>query len=107
MMILKEQIVAIIFSFIYGGILSVLYNFNYNILFSERKIIKIIFNIIFILDLVLIYFVIMRKINNAIIHPYFYLFIVVGFFVFFNFSKSLRLLIKIPKLKKTDQKCKK
>ncbi len=107
MMILKEQIVAIIFSFIYGGILSVLYNFNYNILFSERKIIKIIFNIIFILDLVLIYFLIMRKINNAIIHPYFYLFIVVGFFVFFNFSKSLRSLIKIPKLKKTDQKCKK
>ena len=111
MMSLSEQVVALIFSFIYGGVLSVLYNFNYNILFYKNRVVKIIFNILFILDLVLIYFLAMRKINNAIIHPYFYLFIIFGFFLFFDFSKRFRKLLKMPevkkKIKKDDQKCKK
>ena len=111
MMNLSEQVVALIFSFIYGGVLSVLYNFNYNILFYKNRVVKIIFNILFILDLVLIYFLVMRKINNAIIHPYFYLFIIFGFSLFFDFSKRLRKLLKLPevkkKIKKDDQKCKK
>ena len=111
MMNLSEQVVALIFSFIYGGVLSVLYNFNYNILFYKNRVVKIIFNILFILDLVLIYFLVMRKINNAIIHPYFYLFIIFGFSLFFDFSKRFRKLLKMPevkeKIKKDDQKCKK
>ena len=111
MMNLSEQVVALIFSFIYGGVLSVLYNFNYNILFYKNRVVKIIFNILFILDLVLIYFLVMRKINNAIIHPYFYLFIIFGFSLFFDFSKCFRKLLKMPevkkKIKKDDQKCKK
>ncbi len=111
MMNLSEQVVALIFSFIYGGVLSVLYNFNYNILFYKNRVVKIIFNILFILDLVLIYFLVMRKINNAIIHPYFYLFIIFGFSLFFDFSKRFRKLLKMPevkkKIKKDAQKCKK
>ena len=111
MMNLSEQVVALIFSFIYGGVLSVLYNFNYNILFYKNRVVKIIFNILFILDLVLIYFLVMRKINNAIIHPYFYLFIIFGFSLFFDFSKRFRKLLKMPevkkKIKKDDKKCKK
>ena len=111
MMNLSEQVVALIFSFIYGGVLSVLYNFNYNILFYKNRVVKIIFNILFILDLVLIYFLVMRKINNAIIHPYFYLFIIFGFSLFFDFSKRFRKLLKMPevnkKTKKDDQNCKK
>ena len=104
MMSLSEQVVALIFSFIYGGILSVLYNFNYNLLFYKKKSIKIFFNIIFILDLVLIYFLAMRKINNAIIHPYFYLFIIFGFSLFFDFSKRFRKLLKMPEVKKKLKK---
>ena len=70
----------------------------------------IIFNILFVFDLVLIYFLVMRKINNAVIHPYFYLFIILGFFTFFNITKRFRKLVKMPKVKKKpkkdDQKCK-
>ena len=109
-MSLVEQVIALIFSFIYGGVLSVLYNFNYNILFYKNRVVKIIFNIIFIFDLVLIYFLVMRKINNAVIHPYFYLLIILGFFTFFDITKRFRKLIKMPevkkKTKKRDQKCK-
>ena len=46
-MSLVEQVVSLIFSFIYGGVLSVLYNFNYNILFYKNRVVKIIFNILF------------------------------------------------------------
>ena len=99
-MILSEQIISIIFSFIYGCILSLLYNLNYNLLFNKRKVYKVIFNIIFILDLVLIYFLIMKKINNAIIHPYFYLSIILGFFSCFNISKRFRNVFKDTKKKK-------
>ena len=110
MMGLKEQVLAIFFSFIFGSLLSCLYNFNYKLLFNKRKIVKIIFNIIFIFDLVLIYFLVMRKINNAIIHPYFYLLIALGFFTFFNLTKKLRSLLKVLDIKenskKDDQKCK-
>ena len=104
MMSLFEQVVTLIFSFIYGGILSVLYNFNYNLLFYKKKSIKIFFNIIFVLDLVLIYFLVMRKINNAIIHPYFYLFIILGFFLFFDVTKRFRKMVKMPKVKKKIKK---
>ena len=102
MMGLKEQIIAIIFSYIYGGFLAFLYNLNYNLLFYQRRVVKIIFNIIFTLDLVLIYFLLMRKINKAIIHPYFYLFIIFGFFTFFFLTKRLRRFLKLPSIKKKD-----
>lgn len=111
MMSLTEQVIALIFSFIYGGVLSVLYNFNYNLLFYKNIVVKIIFNILFVLDLVLIYFLVMRRINNAVIHPYFYIFIVLGFFTFFDITKRFRKILKMPPLKKKtkkgDQKCKK
>ena len=104
MMSLSEQIIGIIFSFCYGCFLSVLYNFNYNLLFNLGKIKKLVFNILFIFDLVLIYFLIIRKINNAVIHPYFYLFIVLGFLSVFSISKKLRSLLKVPKVKEKSKK---
>ncbi len=102
-MILTEQIISIIFSFIYGVILSLLYNLNYYLLFNKRKVYKVIFNIVFIFDLVLIYFLIMKRINNAIIHPYFYLSIILGFLSCFNISKKFRNVFKDSNLnKKSD-----
>ena len=104
MMGLTEQVIALVFSFIYGVVLSVLYNLNYNLLFYKRRSVKIIFNILFVLDLVLIYFLVMRKINNAVIHPYFYLFIILGFFAVFDVSKRFRKLLKMPPVKKKPKK---
>ena len=90
MMSLSEQIISMIFSFIYGIVISVLYNFNYNLLFSKRTIFKVIFNLLFVFDLVLLYFLIIKKINGGIIHPYFYLLITLGFISCFSISKGLR-----------------
>ena len=96
-MTLSEQVFSIVFSFIYGMVLSLLYNFNYNLLFSKTKIAKVIFNILFVLDLVLIYFLIIKKINGGIIHPYFYLLIILGFASCFDVSKRLRKILKVDK----------
>ena len=63
-MSLSEQVFSMIFSFIYGIVLSILYNFNYNLLFSKTKISKVIFNLLFVLDLVLLYFLIIKKIKE-------------------------------------------
>ena len=96
-MSLSEQVLSIGFSFIYGVVLSFLYNFNYNLLFNKEKVFKIVFNILFVLDLVLIYFFIIKKINGGIIHPYFYLLIILGFVSCFDVSKKLRKFLKFNK----------
>ena len=96
-MSLSEQFLSIGFSFIYGVVLSFLYNFNYNLLFNKEKVFKIFFNILFVLDLVLIYFLIIKKINGGIIHPYFYLLIILGFVSCFDVSKKLRKFLKFNK----------
>ena len=101
---LKEQIIGMLFSFLYGLFLGGLYNFNYNLLFKLPKLKKVLFNFLFVFDLVLLYFIIIKKINGGIIHPYFYLLIVLGFLVTFKYSKKVRTFIKVPVLKKEKKK---
>ena len=100
-MILKEQFLALFFSFFFGVVLSFLYNFNYNLLFTKRMGIKVFFTIVFILDMVLIYFFVIEKINGGIVHFSFYFFILGG--VVFSYRKGvvLRKYIKIKEKKKT------
>ena len=84
-MSLNEQILSLVFSFVYGLFLAFVYNFNYNLLFNKTKVFKIILNLLLVLDLVLIYFILIKKINGGIIHPYFYF--LINDFVISNRSK--------------------
>lgn len=93
-MSLNEQILSLVFSFVYGLFLAFAYNFNYNLLFNKTKVFKVILNLLLVLDLVLIYFILIKKINGGIIHPYFYFLIVIGFILNFNYSKKLRRFFK-------------
>jgi len=77
-MILKEQLYTILFSTIFGGIFYILIEMNKKILFNQSTGKKIISNLLFIIDLTLIYFIILRYINNGIITYYSYLFIILG-----------------------------
>ncbi len=105
-MSLTIQIISSIYSVGYGLFLGVVYNINYKFLFNKRKVTKIVFNFIFVMDLVLIYFLFLKRINQGIIHPYFYLLIILGFSITFKKFKFLRK-IKFNLLKKTIKKCKK
>lgn len=76
---LKLQIISIAFSFFYGIFLSSLISLQYKFLFESKKNIRIIGNFIFSLDMVLIYFLLIKKINYGDIHPLFYVLIFLGY----------------------------
>lgn len=90
---LKMQVFSLIFSFFYGSLFSVLVNINYIFLFNRRKLFRIVFTIIFVFFISLLYFFIINIINNGIIHFYFFLFILSGFYISFPYSKKLRTLV--------------
>lgn len=89
-MTLKVQIISLMFSFFFGIVFSFFVNINYNFLFMKNKIIQVIITFFFVLDCALFYFLILKIINNGIIHPYFYLMIILGFCFSFPFNKKFR-----------------
>jgi len=89
-MILEVQIQSLIYSFVYGFFFSILLNLNYKYLFKTGIYYKIFINILFILDNVLLYYILLRIINNGVIHPYFFIMIVLGFLLGNYYSKKIR-----------------
>lgn len=87
---LKTQIISMVVSLLYGYIFSCLVNINYKFLFSKVLWFKILINIIFIIDNGLLYFIIIKKINNGYIHYYLYIMIIIGFFLGFFKTRFMR-----------------
>ncbi len=90
---LTIQLNLLTFSFFYGIFVSLLINLNYKFLYNERKLIKILSTILFVGINVLLYFIILLRINNGILHFYSLLIIVVGFILENLIEKKL-----VPKL---------
>ena len=80
-MSLDIQLKLIIFSFLYGIFLGILMRINYKLLYNENKTIKIISTILLVISSILLYFVILLKINFGIVHYYSLLIIILGFIV--------------------------
>ena len=80
-MSLKVQILSFIFSFVYGLLFSGLVKINYNVLFLAKKKIQIIGNFLFLLDIALCYFLIIRYINDGILHIYFLILFLFGWYI--------------------------
>lgn len=78
---LNIQIYSLLFSFFFGIIFSICTNLNYRFLFSKKLFFKIIFTFIYIVDFSFVYFFILEKINNGVIHNYFLLFIIIGYLI--------------------------
>ncbi len=76
---LKIQILSVSVSYLYGIFFSILLNLNAKYIYKTKKIQKYLFNFIFVLDNVLLYFIILRHINNGILHYYFILALLLGF----------------------------
>lgn len=79
-MILKVQLTSILFSFLYGCLFSFLLKINYKYIYYSKGTIKLLINLFFIIDNTLLYFIILRYVNNGIFHFYFLTAIVLGFF---------------------------
>lgn len=89
---LKTQIISLLFSFVFGIVFSICTNINYKFLFCKKKIFQIIITIIYVIDAALAYFLMIRRINEGVIHSYFLLSVALGFFIgFVNLSKYVNL----------------
>ena len=86
-MSLKLQIISLIVSFIYGVIFYYQLNFNYKIVYNEKVIIKVLGTFIFIIANALLYFYILLRINNGIVHIYCLLTLVLGYFIIKKIQK--------------------
>lgn len=84
---LKLQILSLGYSFLYGIFFSFLLTLNYKLIHNDKKHIKWPITILLILNNVLLYFLILKKINNGIIHYYFLFVFVLGIIVEMSISK--------------------
>ena len=87
---LHVQIMTLLFSFLYGIFFSVFLTLNYKLIYNDTRIYRIIITFLFVTANVLIYFLILRKINNGVFHVYEILMIAFGFYV----EKVLNKIIK-------------
>lgn len=77
-MSLSVQISTLIASFLYGIFFSIMLDINYHFLYESKKGYKIAISFLFITLNVLLYFIILRKINYGIFHSYSMIAIVLG-----------------------------
>lgn len=62
---LEEQILSIVFSFLYGIIIHYLYRLFYNLLYNGKKYIRFFNNLLFVIDLIIMYFIFFLYINEG------------------------------------------
>lgn len=94
-MTLDEQLLSLIFSITYGIIVSYLYNFNYKFLYKTDILYKILINFLFVTNIILVYFILLSKINDGIVHIYLLIVSVIVFLIFSEKYKEIRKFIKL------------
>ncbi len=80
---LRIQLLSIFFSFAYGLIFSILYILFTNFLYKPAKRYKILINLLFVTVTFLIFFIILKIINNGMLH-FSLFFIFFSTFLFFQ-----------------------
>ncbi len=93
-MILKIQILSLSYSFLYGIFFSFMTTLNYSLLYNDTNYIKIISSALFIVNNVLLYFILLQKINNGILHIYLIITFILGIVVEININKLIAKHIK-------------
>jgi len=88
-MILKIQIFSLLYSFIYGIIFYILLEVNQKFLYEGKIVYRIIISFLFVIFISLLYFLILIKINNGILHLYFFLTMFTGYLLSFVIYKKL------------------
>ena len=76
-MILKLQIITSLLSLGFGLFYYLMLKLNSKFLYNSKY--NLIINILFTCDNVLLYFILLKKINNGLFHPYLLITIILGF----------------------------
>lgn len=85
------QLLTFIFSFLYGIIASFLFKLNYKIVNNLKRVFNNIITIIFTLDVLIIYVVLIYYLNNGYLHIYFIMTLLIGIFIGFSYLKDVNL----------------
>lgn len=88
-MILRIQIICLLFSFLFGIFLYIVFKFNRKILFIKNKYFRLFVFILLLLIISLFFFLIIKYFNDGILHYYFLLFIIFGFLMTYKIDKKL------------------
>lgn len=102
----KIQIIALLVSFIYGCLFFLLAKINNKIIEKQKKIYRSLISILFMCNIVLLYIIIIFKINNGKFHIYFFIMITLGYIFSIHLSQKLLKNVKCRALiEKIKQKC--
>ena len=74
------QLITLGVSYFYGFLFYYIYKINYKIIQNQKKFYQSLITILLMYNIVLIYIIIIFKINNGIFHPYFFIMIALGFY---------------------------
>ena len=95
------QIICIIVSFLYGIFIKICNLINSTLIKNNNKYINIIFNVIYMYILVILYIILIYKINKGIFHIYFIIMILLGYILMSKYVKfiinSIKLIFKYRK----------
>lgn len=92
------QLFTFLVSFLYGILFSLLTRWHFHVLIPNSVIMKYLSTILFMLDIVLGYVIIMYHINQGVIHIYFLVFVFLGFVTDIVLHKY----VKLPKFIRTQ-----
>lgn len=90
---LHTQITTLLFSLGYGFIFSFLLDIVHKYYLKWSKFIQIIFAFLYVITSSIVYFYILLKINNALLHPYFIILFIFGFLLEFVMKKTFKKIV--------------
>ena len=88
------QLICFLASFLYGLFFGLLSIVHFNLINKYHKIFQLLISLVFIIDIVLGYILLMYHLNLGIFHIYFFIFIFIGFLLSFSLHKYVKCIIK-------------
>lgn len=80
-MILKIQIYSIVYSFIFGIIFYFILELNNKFIYNANLLLKLISSFLVSIFCAILYFILLLKINNGILHLYFFFSLIMGYII--------------------------
>lgn len=98
----RIQIICLLVSFFFGVFLFFLYKLNLAIIKNKKRFYKSLITMLFVYNIVLLYIIIIFKINNGNFHIYFFFMMILGTFFTYKYQFIILkpILILEEKLKK-------
>ena len=83
------QLISLSISYLYGFFFFYLYKMNYLLIKDKKKFYQSLITILFMYNMVLIYIIIIYKVNHGIFHIYFFIMIALGFYSSLQLTKKM------------------